>query len=89
MAWQMAVAAVAHMFVFSAEPYHYVPAIKYGRLTTETTKEVKLEDGETPALLETQETRAGVPGTSVTESVQDIVLEGGQHVSTFQRKNIA
>ncbi|XP_024032680.1 protein LAZ1 homolog 2, partial [Morus notabilis] len=80
MVWQMAIAAVAHVFVFSAEPYHYIPASEYGKVTTERTKgEVKLE-GDTPAVLEKQETKVEAPGTSVTESVQDIVLKGGQHV---------
>ncbi|EXC35621.1 hypothetical protein L484_000780 [Morus notabilis] len=77
---EMAIAAVAHVFVFSAEPYHYIPASEYGKVTTERTKgEVKLE-GDTPAVLEKQETKVEAPGTSVTESVQDIVLKGGQHV---------
>lgn len=81
MAWQMAIAAVAHMFVFSAEPYHFLPAFEY-EVTTETTKaEVKLEEDDTPAVIETEETQIEAPGTSITESVQDIVLEGGQRVS--------
>lgn len=83
MVWQMAIAAVAHVFIFSAEPYHYIPASEYGKVTTERTKEeVKLE-GDTPAVLEKQDTKVEAPGTSVTESVQDIVLIGGQHVSSF------
>ena len=72
MAWQMAIAAVAHIFVFSAEPYHYVPASTYGRVTAETAK---------PAVLEKTEAQVEAPGTSVTKSVQDIVLQGGQCVS--------
>lgn len=89
MAWQMAIAAVAHMFVFSAEPYHYVPVIEYLRLATEiTTEEIELDKGDTPDLHETQETKVEAPGTSVTESVQDIVVGGGHHVSTFPWKNI-
>ncbi|KAF3439707.1 hypothetical protein FNV43_RR17985 [Rhamnella rubrinervis] len=78
---EMAIAAVAHMFVFSAEPYHFLPAFEYGEVTTETTKaEVKLEEDDTPAVVETKETQIEAPGTSITESVQDIVLEGGQRV---------
>ncbi|GLT98804.1 hypothetical protein SLE2022_162840 [Rubroshorea leprosula] len=80
---EMAVAAVAHMFVFSADPYHYTSASEHGKVTTETTKAaIKVEEGdeEKPALLEKTETQAEAPGTSITESVQDIVLEGGQHV---------
>lgn len=81
----MAIAAIAHVYVFSAEPYHFLPVSKYGKVTTETTKEaMKLEQGhdEKPAMLERTETKAEAPGTSVRESVQEIVLEGGQHVSS-------
>jgi hypothetical protein len=80
----MAIAAIAHVYVFSAEPYRFLPLSEYGKVTTETTKEaVKLEQGhdEKPAVLESTETKAEAPGTSVRESVQEIVLEGGQHVS--------
>ncbi|RVX05552.1 Protein LAZ1-like 2 [Vitis vinifera] len=80
---EMAIAAVAHVFVFSAEPYRFLPASEYEEVTTETTKaEVKLEEGdeEKPSILETTETQIKAPGTSITESVQDIVREGGQHV---------
>ncbi|GMN52964.1 hypothetical protein TIFTF001_022096 [Ficus carica] len=78
---EMAMAAVAHEFVFSAKPYHYISASEYGKLTTEIMKgEVKLEEGDAPAVLEKQEIKVEAPGTSVTESVQDIVLKGGQHV---------
>jgi hypothetical protein len=80
----MAIAAVAHVYVFSAEPYQFLPISEYGKITTETTKEaLKLEEGdkEKSAVLEKTETKVEAPGTSVTESVQDIVVEGGQHVS--------
>lgn len=83
---QMAIAAVGHMFVFSAEPYRFIPASEYGKLITETTKaEVKLDEGneEKPTVLETTETQMKAPGTSITESVQNIVVEGGQHVIKF------
>ncbi|XP_038699449.1 protein LAZ1 homolog 2 isoform X3 [Tripterygium wilfordii] len=79
---EMAIAAVAHVYVFSVEPYHYVPASNYGRVTTDTTRAPKLEDNgeKKPTVLEKTETQVNVPGTSVTESVQDIVVEGGQRV---------
>ncbi|XP_057967866.1 protein LAZ1 homolog 2 isoform X2 [Malania oleifera] len=79
---EMAIAAVAHIFVFSAKPYQFLPASHYGKVTAETTKAVlNLEgDKEKPAVLEKTETQIEAPGTSVTESVRDIVLEGGQHV---------
>ncbi|KAK2645191.1 hypothetical protein Ddye_020386 [Dipteronia dyeriana] len=79
----MAIAAVAHVFVFSVEPYRYLPVSEHGKVTTEKTKEaVTIEEGEEekPALLEKTETQIEAPGTSITESVQDIVVEGGQHV---------
>ncbi|CAL5375557.1 unnamed protein product [Camellia sinensis] len=81
---EMAIAAVAHVFVFSAKPYQYLPASEHGKVTTKTTKAMlTLEeegDKETPAILEKTETEVEAPGTSVKESIQDIVLEGGQHV---------
>ena len=87
----MAIAAVAHVYVFSAEPYQFLPISEYGKITTETTKEaLKLEEGdkEKSAVLEKTETKVEAPGTSVTESVQDIVVEGGQHVS-FVLENVS
>ncbi|KAK6236583.1 hypothetical protein SCA6_011920 [Theobroma cacao] len=80
---EMAIAAVAHIFVFSAESYHFLPVSEYGKVTTETTKEtLTVEEGneEKPAVLEKTETQVKAPGTRITESVQDIVLEGGQRV---------
>ncbi|KAL8254546.1 hypothetical protein R6Q59_032767 [Mikania micrantha] len=79
----MAVAAVAHVFVFSAKPYHFLPVSEYGKISTKTIKEaVKVEEGdvEKPALIEKTETMVEAPGTSVKESMQEIVVEGGQHV---------
>ncbi|XP_038890330.1 protein LAZ1 homolog 2 [Benincasa hispida] len=80
---EMAIAAVAHIFVFSAEPYRYIPVSASG-VTIETVEgavEVKEgKDDKKPALVERTETHVEAPGTSVTESVQDIVLEGGQRV---------
>lgn len=80
----MALAAVAHVFVFPAKPYHFVPVSKYGKVARETTKAMlKIEKGnkENPAVYEKTETKVEAPRTSVKESVQDIVVEGGQHVS--------
>ncbi|XP_021804988.1 protein LAZ1 homolog 2 [Prunus avium] len=78
---EMAIAAVAHIFVFSTAPYHYISAYEYGKVTTETTKtKLKLEESDTPAVFERKETQVKAPGTSVTESVQDIVVDGGQSV---------
>ena len=82
---QMAIAAVAHVYVFPVEPYCFLPVSEYGKVTTETTKEaLKLEEGdkEKSVVLERKKTKVEATGTSVTESVQDIVVEGGQHVSS-------
>ncbi|KAJ0090488.1 hypothetical protein Patl1_13618 [Pistacia atlantica] len=82
MTLQMAIAAVAHMFVFSAEFYHYLPAPEPGKLTTRRTEErLKLEEKDKkPAMLEKTKIQIEAPGTSISESVQDIVVEGGQRV---------
>ncbi|KAI3782754.1 hypothetical protein L2E82_12809 [Cichorium intybus] len=79
---EMAIAAVAHVFVFSAKSYHYMSvSSEYGELSSETiSKEVVKVDDEKPAVIEKTETKVEVPGTSLKESVQDIVVEGGQHV---------
>ncbi|XP_054807565.1 protein LAZ1 homolog 2 isoform X2 [Prosopis cineraria] len=79
---EMAIAAVAHMCVFSSKPYHFLPASAYGKVTEETIKgSLKLnENEEKPAVFEETETRVEVPGTSIKESVQDIVVGGGQRV---------
>ncbi|CAI0448145.1 unnamed protein product [Linum tenue] len=82
---EMAVAAMAHSYVFPAEAYHYVPHSKNGKAIIETAKEeVKLsgsgKEEKKEAFVEKTETRVEAAGTSVTESVQDIVVQGGQHV---------
>lgn len=79
----MAIAAVAHVYVFPAEPYRFQPVSERGRVTTEETKDIlKLEgDDYTPSVVEQKETHIQSPGTSVTESVQDIFISGGEHVS--------
>ncbi|EYU28318.1 hypothetical protein ABFS82_12G129800 [Erythranthe guttata] len=83
---EMAIAAIAHIFVFSAKPYrhYFVAASHYGEVTThqETKAMVNIEEGDKdkPALLEKKETEVKAPGTNIKESVQDIVVEGGQKV---------
>ncbi|XP_044463167.1 protein LAZ1 homolog 2 [Mangifera indica] len=79
---EMAIAAVAHMFVFSADPYRFRPAPEPGKLTTRSTEErLKLEEeNKERAVLEKTKIQIEAPGTSITESVQDIVIEGGQRV---------
>ena len=87
----MAIAAVAHAFVFSAKPYQFLPASEYGKVTTQTTKEkLTLEEGdkERPAVLERKETEIEAPGTSIKESIQDIVVEGGRHVSSLLTESL-
>lgn len=73
----MAVAAVAHVFVFSARPYHFLPASENSRIATkraEAMLKTKKGDEENPAVYEK---------TSVRESVQDIFVQGGHHVRSL------
>ncbi|CAG7869786.1 unnamed protein product, partial [Brassica rapa] len=75
---EMAIAAVAHIFVFPVEPYHYIPVSECGKITRTKTTEVKLDEG--GGVVEKKETHVEASGTSIKESVQDIVMDGGQHV---------
>ncbi|CAN0912111.1 Protein LAZ1 homolog 2 [Linum grandiflorum] len=90
---EMAIAAITHAYVFPAEPYHYIrPTTVKSISTKEKLKKLgsgtstSVEDGEKKdddeCVMEKKETQTRVeaPGTSVTESVQDIVVHGGQHV---------
>jgi hypothetical protein len=83
----MAIAAVAHAYVFNVEPYQqHIPVLAHGEVTCEESKmEVKLDVNDdtssTPTTIEEQETHVEAPGTSIKESVQDVVLGGGQHVN--------
>ncbi|KAI5445621.1 hypothetical protein KIW84_013731 [Lathyrus oleraceus] len=81
---EMAIAAVAHVFVFSAKPYHFVPASSaIGKVTEErieATLDIDEEGEKKAAVLKESTTQVEAPRTSVTESVQDIVVEGGQRV---------
>ncbi|KAL3535506.1 hypothetical protein ACH5RR_003967 [Cinchona calisaya] len=80
---EMAIAAVAHIFVFSAKPYQFIPASEYAEITSQKIEAVvEIEEGNEvkPAILQKTETEVEAPGTSVKESVQDIVVEGGQKV---------
>ena len=82
----MAIAAVSHFFVFSANPYHFIPASEHGKITSQKTEAVvKIEeDGEVkPTILEKTETEVEATGRSVKEGVQDIVVEGGQKARIF------
>nr|GMC50079.1 protein LAZ1 homolog 2 [Ipomoea batatas] len=83
----MAIAAIAHLFVFSAKPYRLLPSPAYGKITTQKTKtktktktSVDVEDKKKAAVVEKTETEVEAPGTSVKKSVQDIVVGGGQQV---------
>ncbi|KAL6878467.1 hypothetical protein ACP4OV_012637 [Aristida adscensionis] len=81
---EMAIAAIAHAFVFKVEPYQHIPVLEHGKVTCEETKmEVKVDvndDTNAPATVEQQETHVEAPGTSIKESMQDVVLGGGHHV---------
>ncbi|XP_047331832.1 protein LAZ1 homolog 2-like [Impatiens glandulifera] len=81
----MAVAAVAHIFVFPVKPYRSgleQQQSDYGRIisTRETIKAASKEKEGKGAVIEKKETEVKCPGTSVKESIQDIVVGGGQHV---------
>lgn len=81
----MAIAAVAHVYVFSAKPYRFLSVSEYGKVTSlETKTKVKLNESGNgrPASVEQEETHVESSGTSITKSVQDVVLGGGEHVSS-------
>lgn len=88
----MAIAAVAHVYVFPVEPYRYLPVAEYGEVTSIETKakvEVDEDAAGKPAIVEETEVRVEAPGTSITESVQDVFLVGGEHVSSFYPSSVA
>ncbi|KAG2257502.1 hypothetical protein Bca52824_076796 [Brassica carinata] len=62
----------------TVEPYHYIPVSECGKITRTKTTEVKLD--ESGRVVEKKETHVEASGTSIKESVQDIVMDGGQHV---------
>ncbi|KAG4946598.1 hypothetical protein JHK87_042605 [Glycine soja] len=83
MVMQMAIAAVAHVFVFSAKPYHFLLSAAYGKISKETIgAALEIDEGskQKSAVLKETTTQVEAPTTSVTESVQDIVVKGGQRV---------
>lgn len=89
---QMAIAAIAHVFVFSAKPYYLLPAASAcGKVTKETTEAaIAIDEGDDQkpaALLKETTTEVEAPRTSVKESVQDIVVGGGQRVSSLHKNN--
>ncbi|XP_062215390.1 protein LAZ1 homolog 2 [Phragmites australis] len=82
---EMAVAAIAHAFVFTVEPYQHIPVLDHGKVTSEESKmEVKVDVNDDSnsrlAAVEQKETHVEAPGTSIKESAQDVVLGGGHHV---------
>ncbi|KAG5006292.1 hypothetical protein JHK85_024834 [Glycine max] len=88
---EMAIAGVAHVFVFSAKPYHFLPPPAYGKVSKETIEAaLEIDEGnkQKSAVLKEKITQVEAPTTSVTESVQDIVVEGGQRFS-FPEQHIS
>jgi hypothetical protein len=82
----MAIAAIAHAFVFGVEPYKRIPLPEHGEFSHHESKmELKVDVGDSsngvPATVGQKETHVKTPGTSIKESVQDVVLGGGQHVN--------
>lgn len=81
----MAIAAIAHAYVFKVEPYQHIPLLDYGKVRCEESKmEVKVDVNDdrnsTPTTVKQKDTHVDAPGTSIKESVQDVVLVGGHHV---------
>lgn len=81
----MAIAAIAHAYVFKVEPYQHIPLLDYGKVRCEESKmEVKVDVNDdrnrSPATVKQKDTHVDAPGTSIKESVQDVVLVGGHHV---------
>ncbi|EMS60248.1 hypothetical protein TRIUR3_11074 [Triticum urartu] len=84
---EMAIAAIAHAFVFGVEPYQHIPVHdrEHREVAHEESKmelRVDVDDGSNavPATVEQKETNVKTPGTSIRESVEDVVLGGGHHV---------
>lgn len=81
---EMAIAAIAHAFVFGVEPYKCIPLPEHGEFSRHNKMELKVDvsDGSNgaPTTVEQKETHVKTPGTSIKESVQDVVLGGGHHV---------
>ena len=81
----MAIAAIAHAYVFTVDPYLHIPTLNHGKVKCEESKmEVKVDVNDdrnsTPTTVKQKDTHVEAPGTSIKESVQDIVLVGGHHV---------
>ncbi|KAL9248755.1 LAZ1 homolog 2-like protein [Drosera capensis] len=87
---EMAIAAVAHVYVFSAEPYQSTPISEYGKITTETERmTVKVGQGKEckPATtIAKQEREMKSPKTSITESVvEDVKLTINQAIEPVEK----
>ncbi|PKU85924.1 hypothetical protein MA16_Dca001755 [Dendrobium catenatum] len=80
----MAVAAIAHIYVFPAKPYQFMQVSPCGKVTSmQTIAKANLENKEKkPTIVEQKKACFEAPGTSITESVQDMVIGGGEHVSS-------
>ncbi|XP_068660897.1 protein LAZ1 homolog 2 [Aristolochia californica] len=80
---EMAIAAIAHVYVFSAAPYRFLATSEHGKVSTEAAKSLLQVEGRTgreKATVEQTETHVETPRTSVTESVQDVLVGGGELV---------
>ncbi|KAL2939790.1 Protein LAZ1-like protein 2 [Bienertia sinuspersici] len=75
---EMAIAAIAHVYVFPTKPYQFAPISEYGKISTQTESTYvdieKEREEKGPTRIEKSETEVKVPGTSIKESVQDIVV---------------
>eukprot|EP01018_Ginkgo_biloba_P026741 Gb_38206 [translate_table: standard] len=84
----MAIAAVAHIFVFPAQPYWFMSECKQDSISVQsTTATVEIEknsektsDTGEPCFVQSVETDVEGPGTSIRESFHDVVVGGGEHM---------
>uniref|UniRef100_A0A0E0NWC9 Protein LAZ1 homolog 2 n=2 Tax=Oryza TaxID=4527 RepID=A0A0E0NWC9_ORYRU len=83
--WQgLGIAIICHIGILPKEGKH-IPVVEHGEITSEESKlEVKVDSDDdsngTPTTIEEKETHVEAPGTSIKESVQDVVIGGGHHV---------
>ncbi|XP_074585457.1 protein LAZ1 homolog 2-like [Curcuma longa] len=77
---EMTIAAVAHVYVFSAETYKYLPVTEHCRFASVDSKTEITSDKNGSSAVEQKEAQAVSPPTRIAESVQDVVLGGGEHV---------
>lgn len=88
---QMAVASVAHLYIFPATPYHELDGGKdrsvkvladYAAFDSPLDPE-EIRESERPSMVKFFGVDVEKGATSVKESVHDVLVVGGNHVSSF------